>query len=425
MARQRRLSDLPEFLQNSPFLPFDSSTTAYSPNPKQAPKPWPTLAHILRWKHFRSIIILIFLVGAFYTLPSRIRAYHPLTRLGLSGPKCYFSEPMTIPEIPEVVDWTQLAYVQYATTTDYLCNSLMIFHALRQVDSMADRVLLYPHRLLQGPDNRTVYRLLDDAKQVYNAKLIPIEEQHKENVNKIWASSYTKLLAFNQTQYSRLIHLDSDSTLLGPIDELFFLPPSPLILPRAYWLPTPKLASHIMVLEPSTTIFAKIQSAIKEAKRGTYDMEIINTLFGSTCSILPHERYALLSGEFRSPDPRHEAFTGGKAGWDPERVMKQAKFVHFSDHPLGKPWEEISQEDVKKMAPACVYDPGTKSEDCRVRDDVRNPIRYLPDHEYATGVLDILIPEPNSILSRCSGLGCTRTSNSGDRYAFIHCPQLE
>ncbi len=29
-----------------------------------------------------------------------------------------------------------------------------------------------------------------------------------------WAKSFTKLLSFNQTQYERLIHLDSDATLL-------------------------------------------------------------------------------------------------------------------------------------------------------------------------------------------------------------------
>lgn len=29
-----------------------------------------------------------------------------------------------------------------------------------------------------------------------------------------WAESYTKLLAFNQTQYDRVLNLDSDSTVL-------------------------------------------------------------------------------------------------------------------------------------------------------------------------------------------------------------------
>lgn len=29
-----------------------------------------------------------------------------------------------------------------------------------------------------------------------------------------WAASYTKLLAFNQTEYDRVLNLDSDATLL-------------------------------------------------------------------------------------------------------------------------------------------------------------------------------------------------------------------
>jgi alpha-N-acetylglucosamine transferase len=51
-----------------------------------------------------------------------------------------------------------------------------------------------------------------------------------------WANSYTKLLAFNQTQYERVIAIDSDTTLLKHMDELFLLPPSPITMPRAYWL---------------------------------------------------------------------------------------------------------------------------------------------------------------------------------------------
>jgi hypothetical protein len=387
MARQRRLSDLPDFLQNSPFLPFDASATSPSQNPKQAPKPRPTLAQILRSKHFRIVIIFLFIAGALYILPSKIRAYHPLTRLGLSGPKCYFSEPVALPQIPAYVDvdWKQFAHVQYATSTDYLCNSLMIFESLKRFGSIADRILLYPPSLLQGSGNDTNRQLLDLATQTYSVKLIPVEEQHKDNVDRIWASSYTKLLAFNQTQYRRLIHLDSDSFILKPIDGLFFLPPSPLTLPRAYWLPTPKLSSHIMVLQPSTAIFAQIQSAIEEAKRGTYDMEIINTLFGATCSLLPHQNYALLTGEFRSPDPKHEAFLegGGLAEWDPGQVIDQAQVVHFSDYPLPKPWQEISPAEEEKVAPACEYGSEWESGSCRAREIVTDQFSLFHTASFA------------------------------------------
>jgi hypothetical protein len=368
MARQRRLSDLPEFLQSSPFLPVcnisDSFTTA------QASQPKPTLAQIIRSKRFRTIIIFAFFVLALLFLPGKLQAYHTLIRTGLSGPKCYFSPPITIPEIPEEVDWTEFAYSQYATTTDYLCNSLMIFETLHRLGSKADRILLYTSTLLTSTENKIVGYLLEKAQTEFNVKLIPIEEQRKSNVIRIWASSYTKLLAFNQTQYSRIIHLDSDSTLLSSLDELFFLLPAPVVVPKAYWLPTPKLSSHIMLLTPSSKTFAKIQEEIEKATKGIYDMEIINSLFGSTCSILPHQAYALLTGELRSPDPEHKAFFDpATMKWDPDQVMKEAKFVHFSDYPFPKPWQETSAEEQERAAPECVVDDQEGDLDCRARNN--------------------------------------------------------
>jgi hypothetical protein len=96
-------------------------------------------------------------------------------------------------------------------------------------------------------------------------------------------------------------------------------------------------------------------------------MEIINSLFGNKCAILPHREYALLTGEFRSPDPKHMAFLDGKGEWNPTTVMQEAKFVHFSDYPFSKPWEETSAEEQENVVPACVVDEEGKV-DCRARD---------------------------------------------------------
>ncbi len=366
MARQRRLSDLPDFLQSSPFLPVGNFSDSFTTI--QVSQPKPTLAQIIRSKRFRTIIIFAFFVLALLILPNKLQAYHPLTRLGLSGPKCYFSPPIAIPELPEEVDWTEYAYSQYATTTDYLCNSLMIFETLHRLGSKADRILLYSSTLLTSTENSLVGYLLEKAQAEFNVKLIPIKEQRKSNVIRIWASSYTKLLAFNQTQYNRVLHLDSDSTLLSSLDELFFLPPAPIVVPKAYWLPTPKLSSHIMLLTPSSTTFTKIQEEIEKATKGIHDMEIVNSLFGSTCSVLPHQVYALLTGEFSSSDPEHKAFLDpATMKWDPDRVMKEAMFVHFSDYPFPKPWQETSAEEQERAVPECVADDREGNVDCRAR----------------------------------------------------------
>lgn len=371
MAHHRRLSDLPEFLQNSPFIPLGPTDDDLHDVNQAQPKP--TLGQIIRSKRFRTILISIIIALALIILPSRISSYQPLYRLGISGPKCYFKEPVNTPPIPNDVDWSQFAYSQYATTTDYLCNSIMIFEALHRYGSKADRILLHPSEFLYFTADSIESQLLKKATSEYGVKLVQIEEQHKSNVNRIWASSYTKLLAFSQTQYKRILHLDSDSSLLASLDALFFLPKSEstpeIYLPRAYWLQEPKMGSHIMLLSPSSYTFTKIQKSIQAADRNVYDMEIINSLFGNTCSLIPHREYGLLSGEFRSQD--HKGFLDGavegKEEWDPERVMKESKFVHFSDYPFPKPWEESTVKEQSETAPKCVPR-ADRTQDCGARD---------------------------------------------------------
>jgi alpha-N-acetylglucosamine transferase len=198
----------------------------------------------------------------------------------------------------------------------------------------------------------------------------------------MWAESYTKLLAFNLTQYSRVIALDSDATLLKPMDELFILPSVPAAMPRAYWLDTPMLASHIMLITPSAAEFERIQALTKKAGLGMSDMEIVNQLFGKTCMVLPHRKYALLTGEFRREEKGHRGFledspstrkskqtnkasknseaspVNTKDEWNPETAYQEASLIHFSDHPMPKPWEWIGVKDVLDNRPKCVRNAG-------------------------------------------------------------------
>jgi hypothetical protein len=189
MARKRRLSGLPDFLQSSPFLPLATSVdNDFNADRKIQPKP--SLSQILRSKRFRTVLIFIFIFIALVTLPSKIRSYHLLARLGITGPKCYFTEPVTTPTIPEgEIDWSQFAYTQYATSTDYLCSSVMIFETLHRLGSKADRLLLYPATLLNNTDDSIEHQLLGRAKTEYNVKLVPITEQRRTNVHREPAST--------------------------------------------------------------------------------------------------------------------------------------------------------------------------------------------------------------------------------------------
>jgi alpha-N-acetylglucosamine transferase len=182
-----------------------------------------------------------------------------------------------------------------------------------------------------------------------------------------WADSYTKLLAFKQTHYSRLVMIDSDSLLLGSLDELFFVPQAPAVMPRAYWLSKPTMSSHVMVITPSAEAFQRVEKIMeRKAGKGFYDMEIMNSLFGDTCEVLPHEPYALLTGEFRKTD--HSDFFRDQPGrvWNPEDVLKQAKMVHFSDSPLPKPWV-ATDEKILAAQPDCSFDAKT-GEECRAQE---------------------------------------------------------
>ena len=115
------------------------------------------------------------------------------------------------------VNWSRFAYTQYATNAPYLCNSVMLFEILHRLGSKADRLLMYPSSFKvsnSSSDESHESLLLKKARDEYNVKLSPIEIVQRNSNDPTWAESYTKLLAFNQTQYDRVLNLDSDSTVL-------------------------------------------------------------------------------------------------------------------------------------------------------------------------------------------------------------------
>jgi alpha-N-acetylglucosamine transferase len=113
------------------------------------------------------------------------------------------------------VDWSQFAYVHYVTNEHYLCNSLMLLESLQRLGSKADRVTLYPREWSSLPSTDRTRQLLNQAQKEYGTRLVPVGvvSRLKEGGESTWAESYTKLLAFRQTQYKRVIVLGSDAVL--------------------------------------------------------------------------------------------------------------------------------------------------------------------------------------------------------------------
>lgn len=157
-----------------------------------------------------------------------------LVTSGISRRQIGGSHDWSFGSLPENVDWSHFAYTQYATNAPYLCNSVMLFERLHRLGSRAERLLMYPSRFevsANGTDGQSWESgLLRKARDEYNVKLKPVEVVQRDSQDGrlecfqplpllivdqgTWAESYTKLLAFNQTQYARVLQLDSDSTLL-------------------------------------------------------------------------------------------------------------------------------------------------------------------------------------------------------------------
>ena len=171
-----------------------------------------------------GLALLMIVVFFFFRSPVLETRYHITT----AAPTQYQNATLVpttdcLPPGPEPVhddvNWGDFAYVQYVTNEKYLCNSLMIFEALYRLNAKADLLMLYPQNW-QVPDNdgsESEYesKLLAEARDLYKVILKPIEVRTYENKkDPTWEDSYTKLLVFEQTQYKRVILVDSDATIL-------------------------------------------------------------------------------------------------------------------------------------------------------------------------------------------------------------------
>jgi hypothetical protein len=181
---------VPEFLHNSPFfIPEQHEFKADRRNRRK-----PTIKQILKSKQFRTIVYAILAIILFFYLKSKAQEVDLWGRM--TGPSCYYSEPFDMSFASETneTDWSSFAYIQYATDTEYLCNSVMLFETLNRLGSKADRVLLYPsHFGLNAKSGDRNTELLWKAKTDFGVKLVPIEIQHNNQASCKCFPSYRRL----------------------------------------------------------------------------------------------------------------------------------------------------------------------------------------------------------------------------------------
>lgn len=268
------------------------------------------------------------------------------------------------PEDVPGVNWQDYAYVQYATQQDYLCNAVMLFDQLEQLHTRADRVLIYPtvwgipdefeptlpqgyKRVKKDPETTRLLRL---ARDKYRVRLAPSSELQYMSKESTWRSSFTKLLAFNQTDYKRVLSLDSDAYVLRSLDDLFLrnhtLPNAVLAAPRAYWEPKdynnphPTLTSGFMLIEPSYEKFQTVLAAAQVRPEKDYDMDVINDVFKGKMEVLPHRGLSMLTAELR--ETVHWNYLDVDDKWDGRKEIGNVAYLHFSDWPFPKVSANIS-----------------------------------------------------------------------------------
>ncbi|PKY03740.1 nucleotide-diphospho-sugar transferase [Aspergillus campestris IBT 28561] len=310
-----------------------------------------------------------------------------------SDPPPYQAAPRQSHVDYDLVDWSRYGYTVYATSSAYICNALMVFEALDRLGSRAKRVLFYPEQwdVFMESDRGRDESLLVAAAERYGVQLVPVDAQMMRGggeSNEPWDKSITKLLAFGETEFDRVIHIDTDATVLNNMDELFFLPSAKVAMPRAYWaLPdTKQLSALVVVIEPSYREYtalmdnagAAIYGQVGVSETTRYDVSLLNDRYADSALVLPHRQYGLVSSEFRRDD--HRNFLGNEyEDWDPERVLAEAKIVHFADAPLPKPWIMWPQKLLVETLPKCKISPGTAQEsgcqDRQVWRDLYNSFR--------------------------------------------------
>jgi len=330
--------------------------------------------HILSARSTQVVLACVFILSALrYVIVHNYRREPPILTITLDS----------LVEPPDF-NWTNVYNVQYAATPIHLCNALMLWSQIERIGSRAQRLMYYPSHW--SPDEiddsdpekelTPIARLLTSAIEDYAVTLQPLDVLHENNPSReTWAGCFTKFLAFNLTEYSRVLVIDSAATLYQHIDDLFFLPASPIAMPYVYWGEPEgwQFSSHLMLITPTPTEFSKINDAVRAAGPEEYDVDILNTIYNKNQILrIPQRPFNLLSGEFRRRSHGEYLASSGsskkKELWDPEEISNDVKYMHFSDWPIPEPWIKTSKEVLNKYMPRCAKSEWFGATDCRARE---------------------------------------------------------
>ena len=188
------------------------------------------------------------------------------------------------------------AYVFYATEAEYACSVLINIDRLNNVFHTKHRIIV-----LVKPTISSEYLSLFTAQ---NATVIPYEPPPLyDNDTPYYADVLLKLVGFRLHQYipslQRVLILDSDQIILQSLDHVFWLPSVDLAAPRAYWQGSFGFTSAFLLVTLSDRLWDRIELALQKITDDTFDMDLLNKMFGETTMVLPGD-YCTLNSEWET-----------------------------------------------------------------------------------------------------------------------------
>lgn len=142
---------------------------------------------ILPSKRARELALILFIFLLLAWTSTWLTNNRSITKSFASGSVTATCQNDTVKDsLKESVDWSRFAYVQYATSPAYLCNSVMVFEILHRLNSKADRLLMYPsdYELDGDPETESSNsRLLRKARDQYDVKLKAIAVQRRNSAD--------------------------------------------------------------------------------------------------------------------------------------------------------------------------------------------------------------------------------------------------
>jgi len=234
------------------------------------------------------------------------------------------------------------------SNTDYLRGALVLGSSIRSFDSARDMICMVTsavpkewHASLTVAGWTVV--VVDEVAEMWWGKSSECSNFGADQGER-WGHMATKLRLWQLTQYSRVLYLDADTVLTGPVDQLF----STI---TTFGAESPRYHSHfnagVLLMSPSEAVFQELLS-LGQQKHAT--------LFGNTIDCTEQ---GLLNTYFNGKPGREVTkLAVGRADVIADWASEKAPFaVHWITHVCAKPWRVADRsEEMESHCDPVVYD---------------------------------------------------------------------